>query len=591
MQQAIIRREADSQCLGAPDSSAANSSSSLHPVIARVLQLRNTTPEKLQARLPDLLPPDQLTGSIEAAVLLADMIEQEKNITIVGDYDVDGATGTAVALDGLSALGAAAGTLNYRVPDRFTDGYGLSAGMAEKLLSESKLPALVVTVDNGIASVDGVKMLCEAGVEVIVTDHHLPGEALPDASAIVNPNQPGCAFASKALCGVGVMFYVLLQTRRELERRGWFSEREKPALVELLDLVALGTVADVVPLDDNNRILVSQGIARVRAGQSRPGIRALLRVAKCTPEKLVTRDLSFGVAPRLNASGRLTHIETGIECLLARDETTAQRLAQELDIINNERKNIEKTMQAEAVQQVSQMALDEIGDVAALALYQPDWHEGVVGLIASRIKDKTGRSVAVFAPGAENEAMLKGSLRSIPGVHIRDVLADIDAREPGMIARFGGHAMAAGLSLPKANFEAFSDAFNAAVLRAVDGELPGQEIFSDGELGYEDFVLPLAESLRAVAPWGQAFPAPTFDNCFRVLNQRVVGEVHLKMVLQPLLEGAAKSPSVDAIAFRQVEPGQPAPELDVIRAVYQLDVNEFQGRKSLQLIIDYLEAA
>ncbi len=571
--------------------SAKTASAEQHSVLQRVFANRNINSSKpLKHTLADLLPPTDLKGIAEAAKVLATAITEQEKILIVGDYDVDGATATAVSLLGLSDLGAE--HVSYAVPDRFAYGYGLSEKMATTV--RERAPDLVITVDNGISSVAGVAILREAGIDVIVTDHHLPGEHLPDANAIVNPNQSGCGFASKALCGVGVVFYLLLQTRKQLADEGWFDNRPKPALVGLLDLVALGTVADVVPLDKNNRILVSQGIARIRAGQTRPGIKALLESAKRAAECLTTTDLSFGVAPRLNAAGRLADIQTGIECLLASNTQTARTLATELNDINLARREIEQSMQAEAVATVNQMQLDnlivdgEMGQAtsrqpAAIALYQPDWHEGVVGLVASRIKDKTGRPTIIFAPG--EAGTLKGSARSIPGVHIRDVIASIDAQHPGLIHRYGGHAMAAGLTLDQADFELFSKLFSHTVVKALGGKEPDHSILTDGALLDAEFDLVTAEVLRTAAPWGQDFPTPLFDNEFQVLSYRVVGENHLKMTVQPVNGGRV----VDAIAFRYVEDKNRAINLKRIRAVYQLDVNEYRGNKSVQLIVEYIE--
>ncbi len=557
----------------------------LHPVLRRVLKARGIHDSaQIHHSLGDLIPPSELLGIDTAAERLVLAIQQQESLLIVGDYDVDGATSTVVALQGLRALGAL--HVTYSVPNRFEYGYGLSTRMAEHVIELQ--PKVVITVDNGISSIDGVRLLKEAGISVVVTDHHLPGDVLPDADAIVNPNQPGCRFPSKALCGVGVMFYLLLAVREQLDRQEWFVSRKKPALADLLDLVALGTVADLVPLDHNNRILVAQGIARIRAGKTRPGIIALLDVAKRDYRQLVSADMGFAIGPRLNAAGRLTDISTGIECLLATDVDAANALARELNSINQERKEIEQGMQQEAIQAVKALNWNEFSKATSgLALYNPSWHEGVVGLVASRIKDRIGQPAIVFAPG--EEGYLKGSGRSVAEVHIRDILAEIDAKQPGLIIRFGGHAMAAGLTIKVDDFEAFASLFAETVQDTLGGAVIEPQVSSDGDLEMNDLNLDLAHLLRVALPWGQAFPAPLFDGEFKVLSQRLVGGIHLKLLLQPLTGSRATGKGVDAIAFRYAETPGETPRLDTIHAVYQLDVNEFRGQRSVQLIIEYLE--
>lgn len=556
----------------------------LHPVVRRVLANRNIVKHaQIDSSLAGMLKPN-LLGVEVAATRLATAIETGESIQIVGDYDVDGATSTVLAIEVLRQMGARA--VSYCVPNRFEYGYGLSLKLAQDIIDAP--PDLIITVDNGIASVEGVALLKQQGVDVIVTDHHLPGEQLPEAVAIVNPNQKGCIFPSKMLAGVGVVFYLMMVLRAKLQADKWFDRKKLavPALVDQLDLVALGTVADLVSLDENNRILVAQGVARMRAGRTRPGIAALFNVAKRSLASLVANDLGFVAGPRLNAAGRLADISTGIECLLAKDEQSAMQFAGELDAINQQRKEIESSMQRQAFACVDAMQLtQQQNHQFAAALYQQDWHEGVIGLVASRVKDKINMPVAVFAQGADG--LLKGSCRSIKEVHIRDVLATINARNPQLIVKFGGHAMAAGLSIERDNFDLFSQAFCQEIKR-IREQLPADnQIWTDGSLQAEDIELQLAESLRTIAPWGQGFPAPTFDGRFNVLSSRIVGDSHLKLCLQAQSGGA----SIDAIAFRYLDAPDKPTQFDAIDAVYSLDVNEFRGTKSVQLIIQYLEAA
>lgn len=527
------------------------------------------------------LPSPALFKDIDAAVArLLQAIDGSESILVLGDYDTDGATASALAVLGLRALGA--DDVDYLVPNRFDYGYGLSPEIARVAVEMS--PSLVVTVDNGISSITGVDLLRQNGIDVIVTDHHLAGSELPRANAIINPNQPGCAFPSPMLAGVGVMFYLLLALRAAMRRRGDFADggAAEPNLARFLDLVALGTVADVVPLDRVNRILASQGIARIQNGKCRPGIRALLQVAGKQPDQISSSDLGFVVAPRLNAAGRLEDIALGIECLLTDDESEARRHAETLHAINLERRDIEQRMQQQALSITADLdAAPENDGGYGICLYSPDWHQGLTGLVASRLKDRYFQPVIAFAPAGDGR--LTGSARSLPGLHIRDLLADISALEPTLMEKFGGHAMAAGMTIREERLEQFRDCFRRRVTEVYADSPPSDRIDTDGPLEDEFFTREIAEMLRAAAPWGQHFPAPLFDNEFSVIACRIVGEQHLKLRLR------ARGKVVDAIAFRMLQPGEPAPELDRIRAVYQLDVNHFRGERSLQLIIEHLE--
>ncbi len=559
----------------------------LHPVIQRILANRNIQASTdIDHGLKHLLPPDGLRDIEQAAARVVLAIEKQQHILIVGDYDADGATSTALAISGLQSMGAQ--RLTYKVPNRFTDGYGLSHKLAQEILQCP--PDLLITVDNGVSSIDGVALLMEKGVDVIVTDHHLAGDCLPAAYAIVNPNQPGCAFQSKSLSGVGVMFYLLLACNRQLRESGYYQRQGlQPDILQLLDLVALGTVADLVPLDRNNRILVAQGVARMRADQCRPGIAALMRVAGRAPHSIVAQDLGFVVGPRLNAAGRLEDISSGIECLLATDSESANALAKELDGINKARKTIELSMQSQAIRAVENLKLDGKYE-NGIVLFDDAWHEGVVGLVASRVKDKTGVPVLVFAPG-ENK-LLKGSARSIPEVHIRDVLANINAAQPDLIERFGGHAMAAGLSIEPDKLVEFRSIFEHEVKMALQTRPPTNTLLTDGTLSQADFTQQFAELVKTIIPWGQTCPEPQFEGEFEVLNSRFVGDIHLKMVLRPKQGGKA----IDAICFRYLDYAdsldkRAALEMQTVRAVYSLDINYFRGEKNLQLIVQYLEAA
>ena len=551
----------------------------LPPLLTRLYAARGVqSAAELDKGLARLIPYQQLKGIDAAVDLLVQALQQRQRILIVGDFDADGATASSVGVLGLRMLGAA--HVDYLVPNRFEYGYGLTPEIVAVALQRQ--PELLVTVDNGISSVDGVAAAKEAGLKVLVTDHHLPGPELPAADAIVNPNQPGCAFPSKALAGVGVMFYVLLALRARLRELGWFAKAgiSEPNLGELLDLVALGSVADVVPLDANNRILVHQGLARIRAGRARPGLRAVLEVAGRQHARITSTDLGFILGPRLNAAGRLDDMSLGIECLLCEDEALARDMAQQLDELNKDRKAIEQGMQREALAQLKDLPLADMP--FGLCLFEPDWHQGVIGILASRLKERYHRPAIAFADAGDG--LLKGSARSVPGLHIRDALDAVAARHPGLISKFGGHAMAAGLSLPQEHFGAFAAAFDAEVRRQLsEDDLTGR-LLSDGQLGAEEFHLELAKALRHAGPWGQHFPEPLFHGVFQIVTQRVVGEKHLKLVLKT----ECGSLTLDGIAFNVDRDIWPNPNVRWVELAYKLDVNEYQGRESVQLMVAHL---
>ena len=552
----------------------------LHPLLARVYTARGIcAAEELDLGLARLLPPSRLHNAERAAGLLADAMAADSRLLVIGDFDADGATSTALAVSVLRSMGAT--QVDYLVPNRFDYGYGLTPEIVE--LAVSRSPDLIITVDNGISSLEGVAAARVRGIATLITDHHLAGRELPAADVIVNPNQPDCGFPSKNLAGVGVIFYVMLALRAELRRRGWFEQRREPNLGHYTDLVALGTVADVVPLDYNNRILVAAGLQRIQAGQARPGIGALLDVASRNPRTVVASDLGFAVGPRINAAGRLDDMSIGIECLLSSDPSRAAALAMQLHQLNQDRRLIEGDMQAEALRELARLELAEEGDPpVAMTLYQPGWHQGVIGILASRIKDRLHRPTIAFADG--DEGQIKGSARSIPGIHIRDILDAVAVRHPGLIHKFGGHAMAAGLSLARDDYEAFSRAFVAEVERhAEDVELQAV-IESDGELAETDFDLELATALRFAGPWGQHFPEPVFDGIFQVVNQRIVGEKHLKLVLFP----ADGSVLLDAIAFNVDLEIWPDQSIEQVEIAYRLDVNEYRGQRSVQLMVEHI---
>lgn len=526
------------------------------------------------------LPKPEMKGMTEACALLASALEKQHRLLIVGDFDCDGATSTSLAVLGLRALGAV--DVDYLVPNRFEYGYGLTPEIVA--VAAERQPDLIITVDNGISSIDGVAAAAKLGIPVLVTDHHLPGDTLPQAAAIVNPNQHGCPFVGKSLAGVGVMFYVLLALRSELQQRGWFNaERVKPNLAEFLDLVALGTVADVVPLEQLNRILVEQGLRRIRAGRCRPGIQALLQVAGKESGRLVASDMGFAIGPRLNAAGRLDDMSLGIRCLLTDDADTALSLAAELDDLNRERRAIEQSMKDDAMRVLAHLQLDPTAVPNGICLYDPTWHQGVVGILASRIKDRYHRPVIAFADADDDE--IKGSARSIPGLHMRDALDLIAKRNPGLLNKFGGHAMAAGMSLAKADYGRFTEAFDAIVAELTSPEQLTAAVYSDGELTTQDLSLEHAELLRSAGPWGQNFPEPLFHGRFKLVQQRIVGARHLKMVLAPEQGG---EPVFDAIAFNIDTDVWPNPATEYVELVYKLDSNLFRERLSLQLMVEHL---
>ena len=552
----------------------------LHPVLRRAYALRNLTgAAELDRSLSCLLPVSLLNGAAEAAHLLQQMIESRRKILIVADFDADGATSCALALRGLRAMGAE--NLDYLVPNRFEYGYGLTPEIVA--VASERDPALIVTVDNGVSSLQGIAAAHAAGIQVLVTDHHLPGPQLPDADVIVNPNMPDNSFPSKHLAGVGVIFYVLIGLRQQMSASGWFSRmgRHPPNLAELLDLVALGTVADLVSLDHNNRVLVYQGLQRMRAGRCCAGIRALATVAQRSLARLVSSDLGFAIGPRLNAAGRIEDMALGIECLLTDDQDLAEELAARLDALNRTRRTIGEEMERQALEQLDKLPLiDQLP--FGLCLYREEWHQGVIGILAARIREQCHRPVIAFAPG-EEAGLLKGSARSVSGLHIRDLLDAIAASHPGLLQKFGGHAMAAGLSLQLTDFDTFRLAFDHEVRRRVDAQQLRGVIRSDGALQPGDFGIELAELLRAAGPWGQGFSEPVFDGHFRLLQRRPVAEKHLKLLLQPSEGGDI----IDAIAFNQV--GRPGEVDSTIHAAYRLDVNEYRGRHSLQLLIEHFQ--
>jgi single-stranded-DNA-specific exonuclease len=553
----------------------------LPPLLTRLYAARGVqSAAELDKGLARLIPFQQLKGIDAAVSLLVTALAQRQRILIVGDFDADGATASAVGLLGLRMLGAA--HVDYLVPNRFEFGYGLTPEIVAVALQRQ--PDLLLTVDNGISSVEGVAVAKAAGLTVLITDHHLPGPELPAADAIVNPNQPGCDFPSKALAGVGVMFYLLLALRAKLRELSWFAEcgLAEPNLAELLDLVALGSVADVVPLDANNRILVHQGIARIRAGRARAGLRAVLEVAGRDCARINSTDLGFILGPRLNAAGRLDDMSLGIECLLCEDEALARDMAQQLDELNKDRKTIEQGMQREALAQLKDLPLADMP--FGLCLFEPDWHQGVIGILASRLKERYHRPAIAFADAGEG--LLKGSARSVPGLHIRDALDAVAAKHPGLISKFGGHAMAAGLSLPQEHYGAFAAAFDAEVRRHLNADDLSGRLLSDGTLSVEEFHLDLAKALRHAGPWGQHFPEPLFHGVFQVVQQRLVGEKHLKLVLK----SECGSVELDGIAFNIDREVWPNASVRWVELAYKLDVNEFRGRESVQLMIAHLAA-
>ena len=554
----------------------------LHPRLKQIYADRGVDDAaQLNRSAKALLHYDQLQGVEKAVSLLVQAIAHNKKIIVVGDFDADGATSTALSMMSLWMMGST--NHDYLVPNRFDFGYGLSPEIVE--VAAQQQAEVIMTVDNGIACFAGVEKAKSLGITVIVTDHHLAAESLPIADAIVNPNQPGCGFLSKNLAGVGVAFYLMLALRAELKANGWFEQQGLPVpnLATLLDLVALGTVADVVPLDDNNRILVHQGLQRIRSDKCRPGIQAIIDVAGKQRSRLVASDLGFVVGPRLNAAGRLDDMSLGIECLMTDDPARARQIAVQLDSLNRERREIEGSMQQEAVKALEGLDLEESALPFGLVLYQADYHQGVIGILAGRIKDKYYRPTIAFAH--QDDDTLKGSARSIPGLHIRDLLEEINSRYPDIIGKFGGHAMAAGLSLPLKNLSAFEQVFHQiAEENLKDTPLAG-ELISDGELQTEDFTLAFAFCLKEAGPWGQGFPEPLFDGEFELIDQRLVGSKHLKMMVKH-----QSGVLIDAIAFNVDLALWPNAQCSHVNIAYKLDINEFRGRTSLQLMVEGVSA-
>ncbi len=555
--------------------------SSIHPVLQNIYLSRGIQQaEELDRSLKRLPSPWLLSGMKEIVNHLVNAIETQKKILVIADFDADGATSCCVAIRGLQMLGAA--NLSFIVPNRFEYGYGLTPEIVQ--LAETQKPDILITVDNGISSIEGVKTAKEHGITVLITDHHLPGNELPEADAIVNPVLDA-EFPGRSLAGVGVIFYVIMALRSRLRELNWFNRQmiQEPNLGRLLDYVALGTVADVVPLDQVNRVLVHQGLLRIRSGQCHPGLRALIEVSGRNYQSMTASDLGFALGPRLNAAGRLDDMALGIECLLTDDEDIAKEISEQLDELNNDRKEIEGQMKIEAMGLLDEMkALDDAHLPAGVCLFDQNWHQGVIGILASRVKDRLHRPVIAFAPAEQGE--IKGSARSIQGVHIRDVLSDIASSHPSVLKKFGGHAMAAGMTLKMSDYPVFSLAFDEMVGKRLEDMDIDQKVYSDGELNEEDISLHFADLLQESGPWGQEFPEPAFEGVFDVVQSRIVGRNHLKLVLRrPFSELL-----IDAIAFNVEQPEQWL-GLRKIKTVYKLDVNEYRGNRSVQFILQYLE--
>ncbi|WP_050189324.1 single-stranded-DNA-specific exonuclease RecJ [Salmonella enterica] len=569
-QRQLRRREADG---------TAELPADLPPLLRRLYASRGVrSARELERSVKGMLPWQQLSGIDNAVEILYNAFREGTRIIVVGDFDADGATSTALSVLGMRALGC--DNISYLVPNRFEDGYGLSPEVVDQ--AKARGAQLIVTVDNGISSHAGVAHAKTLRIPVIVTDHHLPGDTLPDAEAIINPNLRDCEFPSKSLAGVGVAFYLMLALRTFLRDKGWFDERgiAPPNLAELLDLVALGTVADVVPLDANNRILTWQGLSRIRAGKCRPGIKALLEISNRDPQQLAASDLGFALGPRLNAAGRLDDMSVGVALLLCDNLGEARVLASELDALNQTRKEIEQGMQAEALILCEKLERSSETLPGGLAMYHPEWHQGVVGILASRIKERFHRPVIAFAPAGDGT--LKGSGRSIQGLHMRDALERLDTLYPDLMIKFGGHAMAAGLSLEEHKFEQFQQRFGELVTEWLDPALLQGEVISDGPLSAAEMSMEVAQLLRDAGPWGQMFPEPLFDGRFRLLQQRLVGERHLKVMVEPVGGG----PLLDGIAFNIDTTCWPDNGVREVELAYKLDINEFRGNRSLQIIID-----
>jgi len=560
-------------------------SDSIHPLVQKIYSQRAiSTSEDLELGLKNLITPEKFKGMKEAVDLLLRVLKKQQRILIVADFDADGATSCVLAINILKQLGIK--NIDYIVPNRFEYGYGLTPELVES--GKSFNPDLIITVDNGISSVEGVKVANSAGIDVLITDHHIAPEILPEAQAVVNPNQFGCDFPSKCIAGVGVIFYLMLALRSRLREEQWFESHgiAEPNLADQLDLVALGTIADVVALDRNNRILVDEGIKRIRSGKTRPGINALLRVANRNGNRLKTSDLGFSLAPRLNAAGRLEDMSTGIECLLTNSENEAYQLALKLDGINQDRKQIELEMREQAFESLKGLSINKDNLPAALCLFDERWHQGVVGIVASRVKDKFYRPVIAFAQVDDSDnkpTELKGSARSVQGFHIRDALASVAINNPGLITKFGGHAMAAGLSLDKDNLDLFTKAFAHEAQRLLSEDQLQARLLSDGLVESEWLTIETAYLIESAGPWGQEFEEPLFDGRFVLVRQKRLGENHLKMVLSPIQD---EEREVDAIAFNVSEEDWPKEGAAEIEIAYRLEVNEFRGNETLQLKIE-----
>lgn len=582
----IIRRriaKTDSQVL----------SSELHPVLDKIYQARNIKDSsELENSFARLLPPDGLLGIDKAVDIIYQIIKENKKILIVADYDADGATSCAVVMRALTKFGAA--NVTYIVPDRFKYGYGLTPEIVALAVTHS--PDLIITVDNGIASFEGVMAAKEAGIQVLITDHHLPGATTPAADAIVNPNQNGCSFASKSLAGVGVIFYVMIELRAHLRKQDWFKKNNilEFNLAELTDIVALGTVADLVKLDHNNRILVAQGLTRINKGKAHAGINALLKISNRQAGQIKTSDLGFFVGPRINAAGRLENMALGVECLLSDDVARVTAIAQQLDLINKERRAIQKQMQDQALETVQALHIEKNALPFGVCLFDESWHQGVIGLVASKVKELYHRPVIAFAPA--DDGQVKGSARSITGLHIRDTLDAIATMNPDILQKFGGHAMAAGLSIKLSDLDTFFRLFETEVKSRLSRDDLEEVIHTDGELSDEYFTHDFVELINSASPWGQGFEPPIFDNTFEVVDHRIVGDQHLKMKLRLANDSfdsiKGDSQEIDAIAFNQTHylnehSDNHLPEK--IHVTYKLDINEYRGRRSLQLIVDYIE--
>ena len=556
---------------------------SVHPLIQKIFKRRSISDvNEIELGLNNLLTPEKFKGIDDAVSLLVDALKKQERVLIVADFDADGATSCVVAINCMKKFGLR--QIDYVVPNRFEYGYGLTPEIVE--LGKLKKPDLIITVDNGISSVEGVAAANAAGISVIITDHHIAPSILPAAQAILNPNQPGCEFPSKCIAGVGVIFYLMLALRGRLRTLGWFekSDLDEPNLADQLDLVALGTIADVVPLDRNNRILVDEGLKRIRKGKTRPGIDALITVSSREGVRLRASDVGYGLAPRLNAAGRLEDMSTGIECLLSNSDSDAYQFALALDGINRDRKKIEADMREQAWQALNEISAQDKDLPNALCLFDERWHQGIVGIIASRIKDKYHRPAIAFAQVDEGHE-IKGSARSIRGFHIRDALDIVATKNPGLIEKFGGHAMAAGLSLKRQDFEAFEKAFLAEANRLLNEEQLQSKVLSDGSVEPKWLTLEVANLIEAAGPWGQEFSEPLFDDIFKLVEYRKVGQNHLKMVLSPVDDLGC---TLDAIAFNVEASDWPAEGSREIEIAYRLETNHFQGNISLQLMVEHI---